>query len=275
MGESKVYPLGDLHVGAAGFDEAGFVRRVKSIKDDPSAYWLGMGDYCDFITHTDRKRFDARMYAEWMYTPDNLADPGTAQRDVFLDLTRPIWDRCLGLIEGNHEATMLKWQTRDIYREMCATIGAVASPGDPRDMRLGRSSWLLLRFRREGIEGGSATAKVWAFHGFGGGRLKGADALKQQRFAWTHPAHMIVTAHVHKEMAFPEYYEDVDRAGNVRTVPIRTIISGPWKGHGPWEEAMGFFPSGTGSGYAHFRPWLKVNGERGFHLRDALEIRGL
>lgn len=47
----KVYYLTDWHVGAKSFDETLFRQHVQQIKDDPSAYWIGGGDYIDAISH--------------------------------------------------------------------------------------------------------------------------------------------------------------------------------------------------------------------------------
>lgn len=269
--EVMLYPLGDTHVGALGFDEQEFARYVNEIESNDNAYWLGLGDYGDLITHKD-PRYLPTIYEDWMYTPQALADPGTAQRDYFLEMTRPIWHKCLGLIEGNHEATMKKHLTRDIFREIAGTIEA----NNPwSDLAFGPQKWVMLKFRQRGQTAPTNTATVWAFHGSGGGAFTNTN--KSRAYAASHKANVIITGHTHKEVVFPDYFEEVDRAGNVRIVPIRAVVSGTFKQHGPWEESKGFQPNGTGTSYLVFRPWHRVYGggssDEGFHLRRSIEVR--
>ena len=58
----RLVPIGDVHLGAAACDESRLVEVVKGIAADDRAYWVGLGDYCEFINMQDR-RFDARTLA--------------------------------------------------------------------------------------------------------------------------------------------------------------------------------------------------------------------
>src|SRR5690348_6769341 len=49
----NLYPLGDVHLGAAACDIEDFRRTVKCIASDPNGYWVGMGDYGDLIMPSD------------------------------------------------------------------------------------------------------------------------------------------------------------------------------------------------------------------------------
>ena len=56
----KIFPFGDIHLGATNcdYDRALAVRDM--IAKDKNAYWLGMGDVLDSITPSD-KRWDAQI----------------------------------------------------------------------------------------------------------------------------------------------------------------------------------------------------------------------
>jgi len=275
--EAVIYPIGDVHVGASSFDESTFRRYVKEIADNPNAYWIGMGDYCDFITHKD-PRYEPGVYAPWMLHPAALQDPGAAQRDRFLELVWPIRKQCLGLIQGNHEHSMAKHLTRDVFREIAAELEPHWPWRDSDDARLmlNIDDWLAVQFRRmkRGTKQsvGSARMKLWLFHGAGGGKLAGSRALNQQRYAWTHPAHVIITAHVHRPMIFPEWVEDIQANGDIRTRRIHTVISGTFKRRGSWERSKGFYPHGIGTPRIRVRPWLIRDGTEGFYVDDAIEV---
>lgn len=53
--EFRIYPLGDIHLGAAACDEDKFKRLVERIASEPTSKWIGMGDYADFINRSDPK----------------------------------------------------------------------------------------------------------------------------------------------------------------------------------------------------------------------------
>lgn len=277
----SIYPLGDIHVGAKGFDEQRFKQYVDRIAADPLAYWIGLGDYADLITTKDPRSI-MNMYEPGMYSPAALADPGAWQRDRVLEVVEPIRHKCLGLVPGNHETKFLKHTQRDVFREIVAGISPHV-PEDWRDsMRFDYEQWLILRFLPEGSKTPTSTCVLWLFHGAGGGMLRGAKALRQQRRAWKHSAaHAVIAGHVHEEMAFPEVVYNVDvRSGNVLPRKIHTVISGSFK----WSKAqrMGWavekeFPEQLpGTPWLELRPFMeqRISGTRlfGFNHPDAIRV---
>ena len=80
---------------------------------------MGGGDYCDAVILGDAKRFDVDTLPNWMLSGDpktirrRIKDILAAQRRRFLRLVDPIKDKCIGLIEGNHEYTIMKYHNRD------------------------------------------------------------------------------------------------------------------------------------------------------------------
>src|ERR1043166_8937471 len=105
----RLYPLGDIHLGAAACDLGHFRRTVQQIKSDPDALWIGMGDFGDLILPTDvRWRIGTHDWKNLGYRngrPDtnNLGDE---YKDMIFRELDPIASQCLGVHEGNHETTM-------------------------------------------------------------------------------------------------------------------------------------------------------------------------
>ena len=96
-----LYPLGDMHLGVVHCDEDLLDKEVLKIKADKNARWLGMGDYGDYISPSDFKRWEGAILAPWMRKhEDNI---GPTQTDRINEILSPIWGQCIGLIEGNHE----------------------------------------------------------------------------------------------------------------------------------------------------------------------------
>ena len=69
--------------------------------------------------------------------------------------------------------------------------------------------------------------KVWAAHGWGGGALKGGVALKLQRALMKKDADLVLLAHSHQPMAFPETVETVSRAGKIQTATRWGVVTFP------------------------------------------------
>jgi hypothetical protein len=98
--EHKLYPLGDIHLGTKHCTESDIQKTITEIKDNPQAIWIGMGDYGEFITPND-KRWDSKSIADWLKDEqDNIAE---VQTEHLQKLLEPIANKCIGLIEGNHE----------------------------------------------------------------------------------------------------------------------------------------------------------------------------
>ena len=59
VSRSDIYhitPLGDVHLGSVACDEALLQATVDRIASDPMGYWIGMGDACEFINVSDKRK---------------------------------------------------------------------------------------------------------------------------------------------------------------------------------------------------------------------------
>ena len=86
----RLHPIGDVHLGAAACDELQFERVVSRIAEDDRGYWVGIGDYCDFINRQDR-RFDLDAMADWLHGERDVAGAQAARFvECILDLLRSV-----------------------------------------------------------------------------------------------------------------------------------------------------------------------------------------
>ena len=91
-----VVPLGDMHWGYAPVNVEKFEKVIKYI-EDYADYWIGMGDYIDCTTPYSRHyEFERRTM--------NVQEQIVSVANYF----RPIADKCLGLLYGNHEHRLRK-----------------------------------------------------------------------------------------------------------------------------------------------------------------------
>jgi hypothetical protein len=246
-----VVPLGDLHVGARACDEKRLQNVIKRIANDDKCYWVGLGDYVDAINVRD-PRFAPDALAEWL-SVRQLTDIAKAERDRLFSILDPIAGKCLGLIEGNHEAMVKKWFERDIYSEIVSHIKEVGKFKPDHNLAFGYSGWMQLRFagkgksRGEPMDGNTRTFNFFLHHGFTGGKLKGSKGLEMERWLWTHNADVVIFGHSHNADIMTAAVEAIDKAGNVH-VNTRygcfagTFLASTVKHATTYSEMKGYYP---------------------------------
>ena len=176
-----------------------------------SGSWVSLEDgqvtitgNCDAVILNDTKRFDPDTLPNWMLTGGaekvrkNIKVMLAAQRTRFLQIVEPIRDKCIGMIEGNHEYAIMKHHNRDHQRSLCEFMGV----DDLTDC-----AFLRLKFRRSyadknpksksGKQSQTAIVRVFICHGHGGGRTSGAEPNRLYRLAADKEADVILTGHSH------------------------------------------------------------------------------
>ena len=86
-----LYPLGDFHFGSRQCNVEFIKQVVNEIKDNPNAYWTGMGDFMENAIIGSK----SDVYMQTL--------PPKEQMEFIVDLLTPIKDKGLFLIGGNHE----------------------------------------------------------------------------------------------------------------------------------------------------------------------------
>jgi predicted phosphodiesterase len=236
----RLYPLGDVHLGNAAADEKLFRSVVARIAADENAYWLGLGDYCDFVNRTD-PRFDPHSLPSWVKMV-HLGDLARAQSDRFLDIVEPIAHKCLGLVEGNHERAIEKYYERSIYSDIVAGIKTRGGFPLEHQLAFGYSGWLMLHFYRSEDDRRCSLVRVSLHHGFVGGRLAGAKALSMERWLWTHDCDLAIFGHSHNTMVQVESVESVRGERVVHDHRIGLYSGTFMDGGARYSEVKGYLP---------------------------------
>ena len=195
----RVVFLSDVHLGTRYCDEALLRQTVQSIADDPHAYWLGLGDYCEWINRKD-PRADEETLAKWLHGRKDIAG---LQTTMIGEALRPIADKCLGMIKGNHEYTIEQHTERSVYDDL---VNGLLDTRDGRaGIRLGPNGFVTLQFSRKTGEtrGSTWSCTLYATHGCSGGRKMGSKALRLTDIHATVEADVVVMGHTHTPMWFP------------------------------------------------------------------------
>jgi hypothetical protein len=181
---------GDGHIGAGLTDEK-LIRDVAASLGQENTYWFDLGDRCEFINPSDR-RFDPTALASWIGLPD-LADLAACQTTRYAEIFKPYIGTCLAGLKGNHELTLSRKYERDIYEEANNKLGLA------QERRLGYSGFVRLRVYRQQT-GDPWSLVVYVSHGFGGGWLAGAKALRAERMPMAFAADIYAVGHSHTKM---------------------------------------------------------------------------
>lgn len=221
---------------------------VQTIKQDRNAVWLGMGDYSECITRTD-KRWTQYGIADWVVR-DNIVE---SQREWVVDLLKPIASKCVGLLTGNHEEKIHTWHDNDITRNICKDLGVPYAS---------YTSYILLNFKR--LDGTSREYKIHAWHGAGTAQTEGARLQRLMRLVNEFTAHLYLMGHLHAmTLHIPDRIDCI--GGRLKSQKLEATITGSWvKAYAQppkdipssiaYPEMFGFKPSRIGCPIVHFRP---------------------
>jgi len=189
-------PIGDIQLGSPGCE----VDRLKAHiawaeglrKQGKSVYYLGMGDYIDADSPSNRKRIKAL----WGDMYDSTRASIIKGREVYLEevkkILAPTVGHWIGLLSGHHIA-----EFED------GTNGDSRLAQFLKTKYLGSSTMLHLRFRGGNLNRG-VTCKIWAHHGEGSGQSITAPINKvMQRAVPYWFANLYLIGHYHSKATQP------------------------------------------------------------------------
>lgn len=216
------YAIGDIHEGNCNCNHKALKRAVDIVKNDPFGYWFGMGDYIEAITHFGDPRFDPKSISQ-EYAIKDLKDLPFKQAERVFNYLRPIQDKCLALVVGNHEESYIKRHSANVYDRFVEMFETSAhDPGKP-PKKLGYVGFyeVYLKYGTQGVVVGFALN-----HGVGGGGyLEGYPTSKvHQVFKWMH-SDVNIMGHIHKLKENRMIVTTCDR-GAVKRIPRLFGVSG-------------------------------------------------
>ncbi|MCJ7829053.1 MAG: hypothetical protein MUP81_04855 [Dehalococcoidia bacterium] len=217
--EFKLYCLGDIHAGTIHCVEDDVKRKVAEIAKEKNAFWIGMGDYAEFITPKD-KRFDPAQLAiaEWCH-PDNIAHD---QTEWICKLFQPIYKKCVGLLYGNHEESIRIFNHDNVQKNICDELGVD---------NLGFSCFLRMYFKRENSNETHLVKGAFT-HGASGAITEGAKLMALMRWMKSMEADIYGYAHVHdyipKSLSRMTINDTSKGKARIKSVTSIGVTTGSW-----------------------------------------------
>lgn len=177
-------PFGDVHRFAPNHDRDRWHEFLDWAAKKPNCYFLGMGDYMDMISCSERKILDGELHDSTEQTLDEFMEQRTKE---FADELSFMKGKLIGMIEGNHY-----WQ-----------FGS----GDTSTMRLcsylkckylGVSAFIHLMIYNE-TEKSFFSTDVWAHHGKGASKLIGGSLNRVEDMGRIADANIYLAGHDHRK----------------------------------------------------------------------------
>lgn len=201
--EITIYNVADIHLGVKACDKKKLREDVERIKSDERAFWFGGGDYADYVSPTDKRWSAGEIDPE--ITVSDLSCLGRKQADMVLAELKPIANKCIGLLLGNHEAKYISSKEQsNLHAWLCTELG-VPNFGYCAlfDVVFSRKSSLkrpmLTRASLHGAD--SMTVRNLAHHGFGGAITPGGKLNTLIKAMNSFVADVYWMGHVHEQKA--------------------------------------------------------------------------
>jgi len=179
--------FGDVHRDSPNFADGHWKKFLAHAKTLKNAYFIGMGDYFDGISTSERAIFNgAGLHESTLINMEREAQSRITKMAIELDFMR---GRLIGLLGGNHY-----WPFPD------GTDSDQRLAGHLRTKYLGVCSFVRLSFEIGTVR---QTRDLFLHHGAGAGRLPGSSVNRVNQMAENAIADIYASGHDHKRGVWP------------------------------------------------------------------------
>ncbi len=261
--EFKIWNLADLHWLSRACAEKDVREDIQKIRDDPFSFWIGGGDYCEFIGHTDR-RFDPDCVAERVKVSD-LGRLGMVGYREIRNLFKPIKRKCLGLLLGNHEKQYnLHMEQSDRQTWLCEDLGVpnlhYSALFDVVFIRDPKAKTPALTENGKGTGFTRESFRIFAHHGAGFAQTPGGKLNRLIQFMQSFEADIYFCGHVHDQVGRREPRMGANANCDHLEAKVRLgVISGSYlktyaEGVTTYGEQRGYKPTVLGAAMVMVKP---------------------
>ena len=179
--------FGDVHRDSPLFAHDKWRSFLEYAKALPNARFLGMGDYIDSMSSSEREALArASFHDSTQVNLDNISTSNVAMLAKELDFMR---GKLIGLVNGNHFYSYENGINSD--QKLCERLGC---------SYLGVSSFIRLTIERNNTR---HIFDIWVHHGAGGARLPGGSINRVDQMREYAEADCYAMGHDHKRGVFP------------------------------------------------------------------------
>ena len=229
-GPVVVYPIADVHFGAAEHRQKEWKEFCERIAGQPNAYLILAGDMINNNTRSS-------VGSPW----DDTIRP-REQKRIMVEMLKPLRDRILCCVSGNHERRSMKDADDDPTYDIMAKL-------DLEDLYRPNAAFLKLRVgkRPHDPERYYSTYTFAVTHGSGGGIYTGGTVNRNERWGNTlEGVDCLVVGHTHKGTVTRPSKIVVDPNNNtVQIKPYLVVSCTSWQAYGSYAAQKMLLPSDT------------------------------
>ena len=222
----KIYPVSDVHLGAAEHLTREWELFCQRVKDEPNSYIILGGDLVNNGTRTSV----TNVFAETMRPRE--------QKRIMTAMLGPLRDKILCAVSGNHERRnrdvdnditydiMCKLDLEHLYRENIAFV----------KIHMGNK-------RNDGTK--NPTYVLVVTHGSGAGVLTGGSVNRNERFGYVlDGADALIVGHTHKPFVTQPSKIKIDAQNNrVSIKPFKVVSMTSWLRYGGYAAQKMLLPT--------------------------------
>lgn len=207
-----IYPISDVHLGAAEHLENEWNTFCKEILNQPNAYITLGGD----LINNGTKNSVSNIYEE-KYRP-------STQKKMMAEMLSPLRERILCAVSGNHERRSSKEVDDDPTYDILCKI-------DKENVYRENIAFLKLQFgKQDGSGMKNPTYVIVVTHGAGGGMLTGSAVNRNERFGFIlDGCDALIVGHTHKPFVTQPAKIKIDQHNNIVSVkPFKIVSATSW-----------------------------------------------
>ena len=180
-------PFGDIHRSSTMCAVDKWMEFLEWASKKPNCYFLGMGDYDDLASTSERYLLqDRALHESTIQTIEDLYMKNTLRLAKELSFMK---GKLVGLIEGNHYGEFQNGTTTT--QKLAELLGC---------KYLGVSGFVRLAFEKKvGNKTINASIDLWAHHGLGASRLVGGSLNRVQQMLEAADSDLYLMGHDHKK----------------------------------------------------------------------------
>lgn len=180
-------PFGDVHRSSPNCHKEKWLEFLEWAKTKENAYFLGMGDYDDLASASERKILggDSGLHESTMETLEELYNHHVYKFFKEIEFMK---GRMVGIMSGNHFARFQSGINSD--QKLADLLGCKF---------LGSATFVRLQLSQNTKHNAKLSVDVWAHHGMGASRLVGGSLSRVQQMAESAEADIYLMGHDHKK----------------------------------------------------------------------------
>jgi len=205
-----ILPIGDVHFGAPGFPKDRFISHLQW-GIERGAYFLGMGEYLDFTSESQR----SVMINLRDSTRASIDDMIKALADEYVEKIAFTKGRWLGLLKGDHSWTFLDGRNVEQYIAQKLETNYFGTS-------------CVLRIFPAGFKNESADVVLYCHHGVGFSQTLGGQLNRPKDLAFAFDADIVLMGHSHAKIIGTIDKQIITRRGLHYHRTIHIARTGGW-----------------------------------------------